>query len=307
MQRRLEQHPTPPALADAVVALAVRLFGASTQLWLEPCCGAGALLHRLPRPRLGNEIDATLVAQHPAGEDVRCGDCMALTGLGVARDAVCVVTNPPFHRTTTAADSNQTGGERHWLRAFLTHMATLGACGVFVMPAGLVGHRWWRETLAAQPELLLHYEAHRRVRFENARAPLNVVVVALRLPAEWAAPRLTAEQMDALRAAVAPDMQVVDNDDPAGNAVVRIWASPKQLGSFSLDPAHVRATRERLPTHLRRGRSNATHIFLRVHKPENAERRLRHMRAVVAARYAQVPAVSVFLSLGELMEACRDA
>ena len=88
---------------------------------------------------------------------------------------------------------------------------------------------------------------------------------------------------------------------------MRIWASPKQLGSFSLDPAHVRATRERLPTHLRRGRSNATHIFLRVHKPENAERRLRHMRAVVTARYAQVPAVSVFLSLGELMEACRDA
>jgi len=303
MSRELEQHPTPPALADRVVAFAMTHFGEKTRLWVEPCCGAGALLSRLPEPRIGVEINAALVVA-----PVRCGNCMALApaDLGdVPRDAVCVVTNPPFNGTASDPGGNRLATQNAWLPSFLAHMATLAATGVFILPAGATAKRWWRDTVAAQPDIVVALERLGRVRFEGTwRSGVDVVLVALRLPPAWVPSRIQPAQLATLEAQFAPDMEIVLGGSDAANAMVRVWSAPAKLGEFTLDVDSVRQRQARLAAGHRTRRQGSTHIFLRVHQPANAERRLAHMRACIVERYRGSTLTSVFLTLSEFAELC---
>lgn len=305
MARQLEQHPTPPALADRVVALARTHFGAETRLWLEPCCGEGALLSRLPEPRIGVEIDAAIAAP-----PVRCGDCMALTpaDLGdVPRAAVCVVTNPPFNGAAPRPDSNRVAAYNGWLPAFLTHMATLAATGVFILPRGATAKRWWRDTVAAQPDIVVALEPLGRVRFANTcRAGVDVVLVALRLPPAWTSSWVPAARIAELEAAIADDMELVNGGSPAANAMVQVWAAPARLGEYTFDADAVQQRQARLPRAARVRRQGSTHVFFYVHDPVEAARRLDHMRARIAERYRGSTQSSAFITISELLECCAS-
>lgn len=305
MSRKLEQHPTPPELADRVVALARQHFGAETRLWLEPCCGEGALLTRLPEPRIGVEIDAAI-----ARDPVRCGDCMALrpADLGdVPRDAVCVVTNPPFNGAAPCEGTNRIAAYSSWLPAFLTHMATLAATGVFILPRGATAKRWWRDTVAAQPDIVVALEPLGRVHFAGtAHAGVDVVLAALRLPSAWTSSWVTPARIAELEAAIADDMELVNGGSPAANAMVLIWGSPQRIGEYTFDEDTVCRRQDRLPRSARVRRQGSTHVFLYVHRRAEAERRLAHMRALVAERYRGAKQSSACITISELLECCAS-
>lgn len=304
MQRIMEQHPTPAALADRTVAFAQKHFPHTT-IWVEPCCGSGALLSRLPAPRLGIEVDAAVAA-----DEARCADCMTLTpaDIGHARDTVCVVTNPPFNATAAQPGSNRIAARTPWLPQFLTHMATLAATGVFILPAGATVKRWWYATVNAQPDIVVALEYLGRVQFQNA-APggVDVILVALRLPPAWASSWMPKAHVAALEAELAADMQIVLGGDANANAMVLIWSSPRKLGEFSTNIVEVRRQQASIRLEKNKNRrQGSSHVFWRLHNEDRAVRRLQHMRDIISARYRPLSLSSACISISELVELCAS-
>jgi hypothetical protein len=310
----LEQHPTPPALAAELVALAAQHFGGETALWLEPCCGTGALLHRLPRPRVGIEIDAALAAAHADAERVFALDCRDVDAeahlAGVPRDAVCAVTNPPFYGSGIGVRAGHIGNKRPgggtWLRDFLTAMGRVAAHGVFLLPTSVLTRRWWADTVA-QPGVLLELRRLGAHHFDGmaAGARVDVCAVALRLPAAgWAPPQIGRAQLAALEAAVAADLAVVPANDLAATASVVTWTTPRLIGDVTDDGERLAALRARVRDDLLPGRHRSTRFFVRTDAARHADvvARMRRVREVFRARFATSCNKSVSFSLSSWLE-----
>jgi hypothetical protein len=305
MQRELEQHPTPPEIAAHMVELAVRLFGGETALWLEPCCGAGAVLHRLPQPRAGIEIDGALAAA--CGEGVLRADCLSVTALAEPRERVCVVTNPPFCGGRVGHDGvagNRRDGNAHWLRRFLTHMGVLATRGVFLLPASVLSKRWWRQTLALDAALLIETQRLGAVHFAGTgRYGIDVVLVALRLPHAWASPSASRRELARTEAAFADEMTIVPAGDGRANCVVTLWGTPERIGAYSFDAGVVERRRAAVcAMHTQNGRARGAYVFLWAKKTHEAAVRLERARVVLAQEYAQAQTRSVTCALGAWIE-----
>lgn len=93
--RALDQFYTRPDVAARCLALAQRIIGGSTTLWVEPSAGSGAFLNLLPRPRLGLDIA-------PADPEVLSGDFLQWSPPPVT-DSITVIGNPPFGRNASLA------------------------------------------------------------------------------------------------------------------------------------------------------------------------------------------------------------